>query len=83
MTYILAHDLGTTGNKATLFDAETGVPAASAFEAYHTAYPQPNWAERIRRLAPRRDPGHAASVAQVADRAAHGPATSRSSASAA
>jgi xylulokinase len=43
---ILAHDLGTTGNKATLFDAETGAVVASVFEAYKTAYPHPNWAEQ-------------------------------------
>ncbi len=45
-TYILAHDLGTTGNKATLFDAETGAAVATAFEPYTTAYPHPNWAEQ-------------------------------------
>lgn len=45
-TYILAHDLGTTGNKVTLFDAQTGAPVASAFEAYDTAYPHPAWAEQ-------------------------------------
>jgi xylulokinase len=44
--YILAHDLGTTGNKATLFNAADGTAAASAFEAYETAYPRPNWAEQ-------------------------------------
>ena len=44
--YLLAHDLGTTGNKATLFDAEEGVVLASTFEAYPTAYPQPAWAEQ-------------------------------------
>ena len=44
--YILAHDLGTTGNKATLFDATNGVAVATAFEAYETAYPRPNWAEQ-------------------------------------
>jgi xylulokinase len=43
--YILAHDLGTSGNKATLFDAE-GHLLSSAFAAYPTAYPQPNWAEQ-------------------------------------
>ena len=43
---ILAHDLGTTGNKITLFDAETGAVVASVFEAYGTAYPHPNWAEQ-------------------------------------
>jgi xylulokinase len=42
---ILAHDLGTTGNKATLFDAR-GAVVAAVFEAYETAYPQPNWAEQ-------------------------------------
>ena len=43
--YILAHDLGTTGNKASLFDEE-GALLGSAFAAYETAYPQPNWAEQ-------------------------------------
>jgi xylulokinase len=43
--YILAHDLGTTGNKATLFDAN-GASTAATFSAYDTAYPQPNWAEQ-------------------------------------
>ncbi|MCX7671015.1 MAG: FGGY family carbohydrate kinase, partial [Anaerolineae bacterium] len=45
-TTILAHDLGTTGDKATLFDAATGTPIAATFEAYPTAYPHPNWAEQ-------------------------------------
>ncbi len=44
-SYILAHDLGTSGNKATLFDA-AGHLVASAFAPYATAYPQPNWAEQ-------------------------------------
>lgn len=44
-SYILAHDLGTSGNKATLFDAD-GHLVASAFAPYATAYPQPNWAEQ-------------------------------------
>ena len=44
-SYILAHDLGTSGNKATLFDAD-GHLVGSAFAAYTTAYPQPNWAEQ-------------------------------------
>jgi len=43
--YILTHDLGTTGNKANLFD-ERGQPVASAFAGYETAYPRPNWAEQ-------------------------------------
>ncbi len=42
---ILAHDLGTTGNKATLIDV-SGRSVASTFEGYATAYPQPNWAEQ-------------------------------------
>ncbi|MFB0547199.1 MAG: FGGY-family carbohydrate kinase, partial [Anaerolineae bacterium] len=43
--YILAHDLGTTGNKASLFDAE-GRAQASAFAGYETTYPGSNWAEQ-------------------------------------
>jgi len=43
--HILAHDLGTTGNKASLFD-EQGHPVASAFASYETAYPCPGWAEQ-------------------------------------
>jgi len=42
---ILAHDLGTTGNKASLFDAH-GVLVGSAVATYSTAYPHPNWAEQ-------------------------------------
>jgi xylulokinase len=42
---ILAHDLGTTGNKATLFDAD-GALLDSAFCGYETDYPYPNWAEQ-------------------------------------
>ena len=42
---ILAHDLGTTGNKATLYDAE-GRLLGSAFHPYDTDYPQPRWAEQ-------------------------------------
>jgi xylulokinase len=43
--YIIAHDLGTTGNKATLYDCE-GHLVGSAFYAYSTNYPQTNWAEQ-------------------------------------
>lgn len=43
--YILAHDLGTSGNKATLFDGE-GNLIASAFAGYSTRYPHPNHAEQ-------------------------------------
>jgi xylulokinase len=44
-TYILAHDLGTTGDKATLFD-RSGSSRASTFKGYETDYPRPNWAEQ-------------------------------------
>lgn len=43
--FILAHDLGTTGNKATLYDAE-GCLVGSAFESYGVEYPQTGWAEQ-------------------------------------
>jgi xylulokinase len=43
-TYLLAHDLGTTGDKATLFDAE-GRMLASAIAPYPTHFPRPGWAE--------------------------------------
>ncbi|MBN2391448.1 MAG: xylulokinase [Anaerolineae bacterium] len=43
--YILAHDLGTTGNKATLYDAE-GHLVGSAFYGYATEYAHPRWAEQ-------------------------------------
>ena len=42
---ILAHDLGTTGNKACLFDPE-GHLLASAFAGYGTEYLRPGWAEQ-------------------------------------
>lgn len=43
--YIIAHDLGTTGNKATLYDAD-GNLRGSAFHGYTTKYPQTGWAEQ-------------------------------------
>src|SRR5574342_4386 len=43
--YILAHDLGTTGNKATLFGDE-GQLVASTFSGYETAHPLATWAEQ-------------------------------------
>lgn len=43
--FILAHDLGTSGNKATLFDGE-GHLVGSAFAPYPTHIPAPNWAEQ-------------------------------------
>lgn len=42
---ILAHDLGTTGNKASLFDP-SGALLASATCSYETAYPRASWAEQ-------------------------------------
>jgi xylulokinase len=42
---ILAHDLGTTGNKASLYDNQGNV-LASAFESYSTYYPGPNQVEQ-------------------------------------
>jgi len=43
--YILSHDLGTTGDKATLFSQE-GKLVANAFTPYDTFYPQIGWAEQ-------------------------------------
>lgn len=43
--YILAHDFGTSGNKATLFD-EQGQLAASHTSAYETRFFNGNWAEQ-------------------------------------
>ncbi|MFC1976322.1 xylulokinase [Chloroflexota bacterium] len=42
---ILAHDLGTTGNKATLYDQE-GALVDSTFFAYDTEYAHTSWAEQ-------------------------------------
>lgn len=44
-TMLLAHDIGTTGNKATLFDA-SGAVLGTAFAPYVTRYPRPGWAEQ-------------------------------------
>ena len=43
--YIIAHDLGTSGNKATLFSTD-GRLIASAVRAYDTHYFNGNWAEQ-------------------------------------
>lgn len=43
--YILAHDLGTSGNKASLYD-ETGRLVGSATFNYDTNYPKAGWAEQ-------------------------------------
>jgi len=42
---VLAHDFGTTGNKATLFTPD-GAVLASHYLPYATEYPQPGWAEQ-------------------------------------
>lgn len=44
-TYIIAHDLGTSGNKATLFSND-GVLVGSCFTGYATRYPRAGWAEQ-------------------------------------
>lgn len=43
--YVVAHDLGTTGNKATLYDREGKLVGAS-FHAYATEYAHTGWAEQ-------------------------------------
>jgi len=43
--HIIAHDLGTTGNKATLYDREGRLVGAS-FYAYSTEYAHTGWAEQ-------------------------------------
>jgi xylulokinase len=43
--YILAHDLGTSGNKATLYDLN-GQLITSSFYEYETLYPKTNWVEQ-------------------------------------
>lgn len=43
--YIIAHDLGTTGNKATLYDRD-GRLVGSAFHGYNTEYAYTGWAEQ-------------------------------------
>jgi xylulokinase len=43
--YILAHDLGTTGNKASLYD-NSGTVISSSFYGYGVEYPHVNWVEQ-------------------------------------
>ncbi|MGH2411637.1 MAG: xylulokinase, partial [Chloroflexota bacterium] len=43
--YVLSHDVGTTGNKATLYDEDGGLTRA-AFLPYPTSYPRAGWAEQ-------------------------------------
>lgn len=45
MKYILAHDLGTSGNKATLFSEEGKLIASQVF-SYDTHYFNKNWVEQ-------------------------------------
>jgi glycerol kinase len=42
--YILALDLGTTGNRAFIFDAE-GKIVGNAYKELTQHYPQPGWLE--------------------------------------
>ncbi len=43
--FVIAHDLGTTGNKATLYNSE-GALIGSAFHGYKTEYAHTGWAEQ-------------------------------------
>ena len=43
--YIVAHDVGTGGNKAVLVDTQ-GKVQATAFSPYAIHYPRPDWAEQ-------------------------------------
>ena len=45
MNYIMAHDLGTSSDKAVLVDFEGNI-IATASEAYPTYYPAPAWVEQ-------------------------------------
>ena len=45
MKYLLAHDLGTSGNKATLFDV-SGKLLASEIATYDVFYSNETWAEQ-------------------------------------
>jgi len=43
--YIIAHDVGTSGNKAVLVDTE-GYVQGKCFEPYQTYRPSPGWVEQ-------------------------------------
>lgn len=43
--YVLAHDLGTTGNKASLYDSDGQLMGSALFE-YGVSYPHTGWAEQ-------------------------------------
>jgi len=45
MQYILAHDLGTSGNKATLYSLD-GILKGSVVSEYPTYFPHPGWVEQ-------------------------------------
>jgi len=45
MSYLLAHDVGTGGNKAVLVDTDGNI-RATAFAPYPIHYPRPDWAEQ-------------------------------------
>ena len=49
MKYLLAHDLGTSGDKATLFSTE-GKLMGSAVHSYDTHYFNDTWVEQTRQL---------------------------------
>lgn len=44
-SYLLAHDLGTTGNKATLYDIRGRLKKSYKYE-YQTLHPRPSWSEQ-------------------------------------
>ncbi|NPV87822.1 MAG: pentose kinase [Anaerolineae bacterium] len=44
-TYLIAYDLGTSGNKAALYNVQ-GACVAECFEAYQTFYPRSGWHEQ-------------------------------------
>mgnify|MGYP000391071336 FL=1 len=52
MKYILAHDLGTSGNKATLFSDEGKMITSEVFR-YDCHYFNTNWPSRIPRISGR------------------------------
>ena len=43
--YILAHDVGTGGNKAVLCDLQ-GQVLYSVYQSYGISYPRPEWVEQ-------------------------------------